>query len=106
MKEKKSKKIENEKKASMGKVLEGIVVSDKMKDTCVVSVTRFVKHAKYKKYFKVSKKYKVHDVGNVKKVGEKVSIMETKPISKDKHFKIATHQSANDTNATNKKLVD
>lgn len=69
-----------------GKVLSGVVVSDKMKDTCVVSVIRFVKHTKYKKYHKVSKKYKAHDVGNTKKIGDKVMIKECKPISKDKHF--------------------
>jgi len=71
-----------------GKVLNGVVVSDKMKDTCVVEVQRFVKHPKYKKYYKVHKKYKVHDVGNTKKVGDKVEIRETRPISKTKHFVI------------------
>lgn len=71
-----------------GKILKGIVVSDKMKDTCVVSVVRFVKHAKYKKYYKVSKKYKAHDAGNKKKIGDKVSIIETRPVSKDKHFAV------------------
>jgi len=69
-----------------GKILSGTVVSDKMKDTCVVSVTRFVKHGKYKKYYKMSKKYKAHDAGNTKKIGDKVFIKESKPISKDKHF--------------------
>jgi small subunit ribosomal protein S17 len=82
---KETAKNNTEKKAS-NKMLSGIVVSDKMKDTCVVSVTRFVKHKKYKKYYKVSKKYKAHDAGNTKKIGEKVTIMESKPISKDKHF--------------------
>lgn len=71
-----------------GKILKGIVVSDKMKDTCVVSVARFVKHKKYKKYYKIDKKYKAHDAGNTKKVGDKVQIREVKPISKDKHFTI------------------
>ena len=70
------------------KTLSGVVVSDKMKDTCTVLVTRFVKHAKYKKYYKVSKKFKAHDAGNTKKVGDKVEIKETKPISKDKHFAV------------------
>lgn len=70
------------------KVLRGIVVSNKMKDTAVVLVTRFVKHSKYKKYYKVSKKYKAHDVGNKKQVGDKVEIRECRPISKDKHFAI------------------
>ena len=46
------------------KILKGKVVSDKMKDTVVVSVTRFVKHPKYKKYYKISKKYKAHDENN------------------------------------------
>lgn len=68
------------------KTLKGTVVSDKMKDTIVVSVNRFIKHSKYKKYYKVSKKYKAHDVGNTKKVGDKVEIKECRPISKDKHF--------------------
>lgn len=68
------------------KTLKGTVVSDKMKDTIVVSVNRFIKHSKYKKYYKVSKKYKAHDVGNTKKIGDKVEIKECRPISKDKHF--------------------
>lgn len=84
MEKTKAKKNIEEKKGS--KVLNGVVVSDKMKDTCVVSVVRFIKHKKYKKYYKVSKKYKAHDVGNTKKIGDKVQIRESKPISKDKHF--------------------
>ena len=68
------------------KTLSGVVVSDKMKDTCVVLITRFVMHKKYKKYYKVSKKFKVHDIGNTKKVGDKVEIISCRPISKDKHF--------------------
>ena len=70
------------------KTLQGIVVSDKMDKTVVVSVTRFVKHPKYKKYLKSSKKFKPHDEGNVHKVGDKVTIIETRPISKDKHFAV------------------
>lgn len=70
------------------RTLTGVVFSDKMKDTIVVLVNRFEKHPKYGKYIKVSKKYKAHDVGNTKKVGEKVTIEETRPISKDKHFKV------------------
>lgn len=75
-------------KKKINKVLEGIVVSDKMKDTIVVRVDRYVKHPKYKKYYNTSKRYKVHDAGNTKKTGEKVSIIETAPISKHKHFKV------------------
>jgi small subunit ribosomal protein S17 len=70
------------------KILKGVVVSDKMKDTIVVSVERFVKHPKYGKYHKVAKRFKAHDAGNTSKVGDKVQIEETKPISKDKKFKI------------------
>lgn len=83
---KKEELKKNTEEKSEGKVLSGVVVSDKMKDTCVVLVIRFVKHKKYKKYHKVSKKYKAHDVGNIKKIGDKVTIKECKPISKDKHF--------------------
>lgn len=83
----KKKEIKNNKEKEINsKVLSGVVVSDKMKDTCVVLVVRFVKHKKYKKYYKVSKKFKAHDVGNTKKIGDKVLIKESKPISKDKHF--------------------
>lgn len=70
------------------KVLTGVVTSDKMKDTVVVEVARFVKHPKYGKYTSVNKKFKAHDAGNTKKIGDKVSIEECAPISKDKHFKV------------------
>lgn len=73
---------------SMKKVLEGVVTSDKMKDTIVVKVERFVKHPKYGKYTAISKKFKADDKGNTKKIGDKVSIEECAPISKDKHFRV------------------
>jgi small subunit ribosomal protein S17 len=57
-----------------------------MKDTCTVLVERFVKLPKYEKYVTVTKKYKAHNPGNTKKIGEKVSIEECRPISKDKKF--------------------
>ena len=60
-----------------------------MKDTAVVRVDRFVKHTKYKKYFVRSKKYLAHDPGNTAQVGDKVTIVAMKPISKRKHFKLA-----------------
>jgi small subunit ribosomal protein S17 len=72
----------------MNKVLKGVVVSDKMDKTIVVSVTRFVEHKKYGKRLKISKKYKAHDETNSKKTGDKVEIVETRPISKDKKFKV------------------
>ena len=70
------------------KKLQGIVVSDKMKDTVVVAVQRFVKHTTYGKYIKEKKRYKAHDAGNLHKVGTKVTIEECRPLSKDKHFRI------------------
>ncbi len=71
-----------------GKVLEGVVVSDKMDKTVVVLVERFIKHPKYGKFYKKSRKYKAHDEGNTYKVGDKVAIVETIPLSKDKTFKV------------------
>lgn len=70
------------------KKMSGVVVSDKMKDTAVVEVSRYVKHPKYKKYQKIRKKFAAHDEGNTKKIGDKVVIEETRPISKTKHFKV------------------
>jgi small subunit ribosomal protein S17 len=70
------------------RVLEGVVVSDKMKDTVTVLVERFIKIPKYQKYITRTKKYKAHNPGNTKKIGEKVSIQECRPISKDKHFTV------------------
>ena len=69
-------------------VLKGVVVSDKMDKTIVVSVSRFVKHPLYGKFYKISKKYKAHDGENKHKVGDKVEIVETRPISKDKHYRV------------------
>ncbi len=71
-----------------GKVLKGVVTSDKMKDTIVVTVRRYVKVPKYNKYVTISKKFKAHDAGNTCKIGEQVSIRECRPISKDKHFMV------------------
>ncbi|HVM73603.1 MAG TPA: 30S ribosomal protein S17 [Candidatus Paceibacterota bacterium] len=69
-----------------GKTFEGVVVKSAMKDTVTVSVERYVQHPKYKKYLKLSKKFLVHNPGNTLTVGEKVTIKETRPISKRKHF--------------------
>ncbi len=70
------------------KILKGVVVSDKMDKTVVVSVSRFIKHPLYGKYYKVSKKYKAHDEQNKAKTGDTVQIVEVKPLSKDKRFSI------------------
>lgn len=74
--------------AAHRKILSGVVVSDKMKDTVVVKVERYTKHPKYRKYLRTSKRYQAHDPGNAHKVGEKVQIEETRPISRNKHFKV------------------
>ncbi|MFZ2072613.1 MAG: 30S ribosomal protein S17 [Minisyncoccia bacterium] len=81
-------KTTKEKKENKGNVLKGVVVSDKMDKTVVVSVSRFLKHPKYGKFYKVSKKYKAHDEDNTCKTGDNVEIIETRPISKDKRFKV------------------
>lgn len=81
-----------ETKITKSTTLKGVVVGDKMQKTVVVSVSRFVKHPKYGKYYKVSKKYKAHDEGNAFKVGDSVEIVETRPISKDKKFKVVVNK--------------
>ncbi len=86
----KTKKETTEKMEEKGNILKGVVVSDKMDKTVVVSVSRFVKHPLYGKFYKISKKYKAHDEENKYKIGDKVEIIETRPISKDKRFKVIT----------------
>ena len=71
---------------SQGKTFEGVVVKTAMKDTATVQVERYVKHPKYKKSMRLSKKFLVHDAGNTAQVGEKVTIRETRPISRRKRF--------------------
>ena len=66
--------------------LKGVVVSDKMTKTVVVSVTRLKKHPKYKKYYKVTKRFKAHDEKGEYHTGDKVVIRETRPISRDKRW--------------------
>ena len=64
------------------RILQGVVVSDKMDKTVVVQVERRVMHPVYKKYIKSSKKYHAHDENNACKVGDVVRIQECRPISK------------------------
>lgn len=70
------------------KIFEGKVVSAKSQNTVVVSVVRSHAHPLYKKILKRSKKYKVDSTGFEAGLGDKVKIVETRPISKDKYFKI------------------
>lgn len=72
----------------MNKVLTGKVVTVKMQNTVLVEVVRRTPHKLYGKLLKRSKKYKVDTAGQTVAVGEIVKIVETKPISKDKHFKL------------------
>jgi len=71
-----------------GRLLKGVVVSDKMDKTIVVLVNRYKEHPKYKKRYRVSKKYKAHDQKNEYKIGDQVVIHESKPISKDKKWRV------------------
>ena len=66
----------------------GIIASDKMEKTVVVSVTRRYRHPKYKKYIKERMRYKAHDEQNECRVGDRVLIEETRPLSKDKRWRV------------------
>jgi small subunit ribosomal protein S17 len=66
----------------------GVVVSDKMDKTVVVKVDRLVKHPVYNKYIKRSARYKAHDDDNSCKTGDRVLIVESRPLSKDKCWKV------------------
>lgn len=66
----------------------GVVISNKMQKTIVVEVMRLVKHPTYGKYIKRSSVYKAHDKNGVAKVGDKVEIVETRPISKSKSTRL------------------
>lgn len=71
-----------------GRVREGVVLSDKMHKTAIVEVTRLVQHPKFKKIIRRKIKYAVHDEKNEAKVGCKVEIVETRPISKTKRWRL------------------
>lgn len=68
------------------KRMTGTVVSNKMQKTVVVEVEKFLKHPKYKKYMKRKKRYKAHDEKNECQIGDKVLIVESRPISKEKRW--------------------
>ena len=74
------------KNQNQGRLLQGVVVSDKMIKTVVVAVNRLKKHRKYKKYFKVTKRYKAHDEQRKYHLGDEVIIRETRPLTKDKRW--------------------
>lgn len=70
------------------KELIGIIVSDKMDKSVVVQVERFIPHGIYKKFMKRYKKYHAHDEKNEYKIGDTVKIIETRPLSKLKRFRV------------------
>lgn len=77
----------NNKRGKRRKIV-GIVISKKMQKTAVIEVIRLVKHPKYGKYIKRCTIYKTHDENDQSGVGDKVEIMETRPISKTKNTKL------------------
>ncbi len=73
---------------AMRKMREGVVVSNKMDKTAVVKVQRTVRHPLYKKILKRTKKYQVHDQNNETNIGDKVRIMECRPLSRHKRWRL------------------
>jgi small subunit ribosomal protein S17 len=70
------------------KARQGVVISDKMDKTVVVLVEQLVLHPVYKKYVRRRKKYKAHDPENHCRVGDRVSIVETRPLSREKRWRV------------------
>ncbi len=73
---------------NLRKTRTGLVVSDKMDKTVVVAIIDNVKHPLYKKIIKRTVRLKAHDENNECKVGDRVSVMETRPLSKDKRWRV------------------
>ena len=71
------------------KTLTGTVVSNKMEKSVVVSVERLVKHPVYQKYIRRKTKFMAHDEGNECQIGDRVLLTETRPLSKQKRFKVS-----------------
>ena len=70
------------------RIMQGVVVSDKMEKTIVVNVERKFPHSLYKKFIKRSKRYHVHDKDNQFKMGDIVNIQECRPLSKSKRWEV------------------
>jgi small subunit ribosomal protein S17 len=70
------------------KTRQGVVVSDAMQKTRVVKIERVYRHPQYQRVIRMSKKLKAHDEGNASKVGDRVVIEETRPMSKEKRWRI------------------
>lgn len=80
--------MDNIVKRKQKKVLQGVVVSDKMEKSAVVLVERTIQHPLYKRTVRKNKKYQIHDEGNVCCVGDSVRLIECKPISKHKCWRL------------------
>jgi small subunit ribosomal protein S17 len=80
--------FKKENRITQKKIFNGVVVSDKMDKTVVVRVEHTVVHPKYKKRYIRSKKYKAHDEKNQYKTDDKVTIIEARPLSKDKKWRV------------------
>ena len=80
----------SEVRTSSRKTRVGKVVSDKMDKTVVVTIEEFVRHSLYGKEVKRTKKIKAHDENNECQIGDKVRIMETRPLSKDKRWRVVS----------------
>jgi small subunit ribosomal protein S17 len=72
------------------RIIKGVVVSNKMDKTIVVRAERLVKHSVFHKYLRRYVKYKAHDEGNTCNIGDKVLIVESRPLSKDKRWRMRT----------------
>ena len=70
------------------KVITGTVVSNKMEKTVVVAVERMVIHPRYKRIIRRTRKFKAHDAENTCHIGDKVKLVETRPLSKEKHWRV------------------
>lgn len=81
-------KTENQTRPTRRKVRQGVVVSDKSEKTVVVRVDRKMTHRLYKKVIRRSKKYHVHDEENTGKIGDVVRIMECRPLSRTKRWRL------------------
>jgi len=80
---------QSQKKVKSLRKVQGVVISNKMQKTIVVEASSLIKHAKYGKYFKKYNKHKAHDEKSECGIGDKVEIIECRPLSKEKRFRLA-----------------
>lgn len=80
--------MQNNSQKTRRRILTGVVTSDKMDKTIVIQVMRLTKHPKYKKVIKRFSSFKAHDEKNIAKTGDTVKIIESRPLSKDKRWRL------------------